>query len=119
MKIDIKKRDTIALIQITGKINIETVLRLDEVINKFMNDPAITAIALNCRKLEHVDSSGLGSWIQYINTAKSLNKEFFLYDLPSNILSIIEMAFLMNFLKCTTSEKLNEEFKTDFFKISD
>jgi anti-sigma B factor antagonist len=119
MKTEIKFKNNISLIRLNGKLNIETIIVFDEIMNNVLKNETVEIIAIDCKNLQYIDSSGLGSWIQFLNTTKSLNKEFYLFDVQPNILIIIEMAFLEKYFKCTTSEKLNTELKTDFFKTSE
>ncbi len=115
MTIDTIIKNNISILRLNGKLNIETVIKFDETVHELIINDETQIIAVDCKNLQYVDSSGLGSWIQYLNMSKGINKDFYLFDLPDNILIIIEMAFLEKFFKCTTSIKLNADYETDIF----
>lgn len=109
-------KDNILIIHLVGKFNIEKVEEFeDKFINTPENDILSDIIAIDMKDLSYIDSSALGSIIKFMNITKGNNGEFFIYNLSSNIFTILQMAYLDKFFYISTSEKLNSKFNTDIF----
>ena len=109
MKIQSSITDSILLISLSGKFNIEEVSRFEEAIALDLTKK-LKAISINFSEIEYIDSSALGSLIKLMNKAKNINIEFILFDMTQPILSIFRLAYLDKFFSITTSVELKKKF---------
>ncbi|HEY1406474.1 MAG TPA: STAS domain-containing protein [Spirochaetota bacterium] len=109
MKIRTKNESAILLVMISGKFNIEEVVKFEEAIS-FDSSKGISAIAIDFTEVEYIDSSALGSLIKLMNKAKNVNIEFILYNMSQPIMSIFRLAYLDKFFSITTTDALEKKY---------
>jgi len=109
MKIRIKNENTILVVAISGKFNIEEVVKFEEAVT-IDQSKGTTAIAINFAEVEYIDSSALGSLIKLMNKAKNVNLEFILYNMSQPIMSIFRLAYLDKFFSITTADALDKKY---------
>jgi anti-anti-sigma factor len=114
MKIRTRAEGTILVVKISGKFNIEEVVKFEEsvVINP---GSGVASIAIDFTEVEYIDSSALGSLIKLMNKAKNVNIEFILYNMTQPILSIFKLAYLDKFFTITTSADLSKKYSNTSF----
>jgi len=95
IKININKKKQ-ASVSLSGKFNIESVLVFEEKI-EWLFEQNIELMAFNLQKMSLIDSSGIGSLIKALNTAKNQKIEFILYNVTEQIVSIFKVSFLDKF----------------------
>ena len=105
MKIQSKIADSVLVISLSGKFNIEEVAKFEEAVSMDLTKK-LKAIAINFSEIEYIDSSALGSLIKLMNKAKNINIDFILYDMTQPIFSIFRLAYLDKFFSITTSSDL-------------
>lgn len=109
MEIKSNKKDYIAIIKLKKKFNIEEVERFEKEISQYLNE-STTVITIDFSNLDYIDSSALGSLIKAMNTAKSLEIAFYLYDMSPNIFNIFQLAYLDKFFIITNKEELKGKY---------
>jgi anti-sigma B factor antagonist len=109
MKIQSKITDSVLIITLSGKFNIEEVAKFEEAIAMDLTKK-LKAIAVNFTEIEYIDSSALGSLIKLMNKAKNINIDFILFDMTQPILSIFRLAYLDKFFLITTSSELKIKY---------
>ncbi|MGL4368982.1 MAG: STAS domain-containing protein [Spirochaetota bacterium] len=109
MKIQSGIIDSILVITLSGKFNIEEVSKFEESIAIDITKK-LRAIVINFAEIEYIDSSALGSLIKLMNKAKNLNIDFVLYDMTPPILSIFRLAYLDKFFTITVSDALKTKY---------
>jgi anti-anti-sigma factor len=109
MKIRTKNESTLLVVTISGKFNIEEVVKFEEAVTI---DPSkgFSAIAIDFTEVEYIDSSALGSLIKLMNKAKNVNIEFILYNMSQPIMSIFRLAYLDKFFSITTTDALTKKY---------
>lgn len=98
--------DDIIMSYIEGKISIDTIADFDEQFNKqFSKKPEI--IAINCGKIENIDSTGINHFFKLSNRAYKDNIKLFYLNIPE---SVKDMFSLTNFHKINniTTEEIFE-----------
>lgn len=105
------------IFNIEEKFNIEDVNDFEiHFSNIVKENNQCNVIAFNMSNMAYIDSSALGAVIKFMNIIKSDGKEFFIYNLSENVLSILQKAYLDKFFYISTSEKLNDKFNTTAFQ---
>jgi anti-sigma B factor antagonist len=97
----------ITIIHVHGKFTIEDVNFFKEKTGPLVKDPVKT-ILLNFSDLNYIDSSGIGALILLMNTAKNLNVDLMLFNIPKEIQNIFKIAYLDKFFHITTSQELKK-----------
>lgn len=84
------------LLQIEGKLTIDSVQLLEKTINPLLKK-STTSILMDFSKLEHIDSSGIGTLMTAVNRAKTTGIDFQLTGVSSGILTIFRAANIESF----------------------
>jgi anti-sigma B factor antagonist len=101
--------ETTAVIILDGKFTIEDVLHFRTKTTPLMYK-GMKAILLCCSKLEFIDSSGIGSLILLMNTARNLNIDLVLYDMQDAIMKVFKTAFLDKFFRILPLDDVRKSF---------
>jgi anti-anti-sigma factor len=109
MKIQSNVADSVLVISLSGKFNIEEVAKFEEAISVDLTKK-LKAIAINFSEVEYIDSSALGSLIKLMNKAKNINIDFIIYDMTQPILSIFRLAYLDKFFSIMTTDDLRTKY---------
>ena len=109
MKIQSNVTDSVLVINLSGKFNIEEVAKFEEAISVDLTKK-LKAIAINFSEVEYIDSSALGSLIKLMNKAKNISIDFILFDMTQPILSIFRLAYLDKFFSIMTSDDLRVKY---------
>ena len=109
MKIKTKNENSILVVSISGKFNIEEVVKFEEAVT-IDNAKKMTAIAIDFSEVEYIDSSALGSLIKLMNKAKNIGIDFILFDMTQPILSIFRLAYLDKFFSIMTADDLRTKY---------
>ena len=84
------------LLQIEGKLTIDSVQIFEKTVNPYFGK-SISSIALDCRGLDFIDSSGIGTLMTAANRAKTAGMDFHLTGVSSGILTIFRTANIESF----------------------
>jgi anti-sigma B factor antagonist len=109
MKIRTKIENSVLIVKVAGKFNIEEVARFEDSIAVDFTK-GITAVAVDFTEVEYIDSSALGSLIKLMNKAKNIGVDFILYNMSQPIMSIFRLAYLDKFFTITTDVELAKRF---------
>ena len=71
-------------------------------------DQNVKAIIFDFQSLKLIDSSGIGSLIKALNTAKNREVDFFMYNVSEEINNIFIVSYLDKFFKIKTKNELKE-----------
>lgn len=101
--------ETMAVFHLNGKFTIEDVLQFRTKTTPLMHK-GTKAILLGCTKLEFIDSSGIGSLILLMNTARNLDINLVLYDMQDAITKVFKTAFLDKFFRILPLDEAKKVF---------
>ncbi len=104
-----RPKDEIAVVRLNGKYTIEDVNDFKARTAPLMQAP-VRHILLDCSKLKYIDSSGIGSLILLMNTAKNVGIGLIFYDVASDIVNVLRIAYLDKFFRISTSVDLGKSF---------
>ncbi len=70
-------------------------------------------VAIDCKKLTFLDSSGMGSMVKLLNMVKQKAGTLYLFNLNEDVRKIIEVADLISFFKIIKESEINSMFVED------
>ncbi len=103
--------NNIAIIHISGEFRIEMIGKVEEVWNREIAKKPV-AIAFDCRDMEYIDSSSIGTLVKFVNAATNKKVEFVLFGLNREVTKIFETARLTRFFGIMRED----EFKSKYLK---
>jgi len=101
--------ETTEVVTLDGKLTIEDVLHFRTKTATLMHT-GMKAILLCCSKVEFIDSSGIGSLILLMNTARNQGIDLVLYDMQDAITKVFKTAFLDKFFRILTLDEARKSF---------
>jgi anti-anti-sigma factor len=101
--------ETVSVLQLEGKFTIEDVNTFKQQTAPLIREP-VKYILANFAHLKYIDSSGIGSMILLMNTAKNLNIELIIYNLQNEIMNIFRIAYLDKFFRIASALELKKTF---------
>ncbi len=105
--------NNVIIIHISGEFRIEMIGKVEEVWNRELaKKPGV--IAFDCREMEYIDSSSIGTLVKFVNAATNRKVEFVLYGLNREVTKIFETARLTRFFGIMSAQ----EFKGKYLKDS-
>jgi len=106
-KIELKNHNDSIEICFKGNLTIQNNNLLIEAFHKCLlqNPPGI---AINCRFLDSIDSSGLGAFISMSKAAKKTDTKLFICELNHTMLALFDMSNLDSFFDITTISEFKE-----------
>jgi anti-sigma B factor antagonist len=111
MKISKENKKDCLIVKLDGEFVFDEVNKFENFIKQ--NIGKNHNIAINCRGLTFLDSSGMGSLVKLLNIAKQKSGSLYLYNLNSEVLKIIEVADLLSFFKIVKESEINTMFNED------
>jgi anti-anti-sigma factor len=100
----------IIIFHLEGVFNIDSLARVEHIWAEQV-DKVPRLIAINCLKLESLDSSAIGSIVKFFNYASNRGIMMVFYDLNQQIQKLFETAKLTRYFNITTVS----EFKNRYF----
>lgn len=94
MKINVRKRDDVTILDIQGKITIGGDLALREAIHKAVNDGE-KKIVVNLREVTTIDSSGVGELVSSYTTVTKNGARLKLVNLPPKVQDVLTITQLI------------------------
>ncbi len=101
-------RPLLSVIQLKGEFNLEN-RKLVEIdwSERLAKNPVV--IAFDCKELRHIDSSAIGTLVQFLQTAMNRDVKMVLCDLNESIYELFKLACLNKFFTITTMETVTQE----------
>jgi len=109
MDIKLEEMQNVTIINVKGEFHVGNVGKFEEVWHSQVEKKP-KAIAINCKELEYIDSSAIGTLVKFLNNAMSKGIKLQFFDLNPSIQNIFKTARLDNFFTITTRDKLEKEF---------
>jgi anti-sigma B factor antagonist len=103
------KPNNLIIIHLSGEFRIEMISRVEEVWNRQMEkNPRV--IAFDCRALDYIDSSSIGTLVKFVNAATNKKLEFVLYGLNREVRKIFETARLTKFFGLLSTQEFESKY---------
>jgi anti-sigma B factor antagonist len=104
MKVNVRKRDGVTILDLKGKITIGVGdVALRNAVQEAINDGA-TKILINLRDVTTIDSSGVGELVSAYTTATNRGVKLRLVNLPSKVSDILQITQLITVFDVYDSE---------------
>ncbi len=101
--------ETTVLVRLSGKFTIEDINQFKEKTAPLAAKPVQT-ILMSFTDLDYVDSSGIGSLILLMNTARNQNIGLVIYNVQAEIKNVFRISHLDKFFTITTSDELGRHY---------
>ncbi len=109
MKITIENRKKVSFVNIYGDFNISDVAAFESEWEKIVeSQPEL--VAINCRNIAFIDSTALGTFVQFLKFLTSRNIKLIFFDLSIAVDRLFRATMLDKFLTVTTKEKIEMEY---------
>ncbi len=110
LSIIIEDRKTATILHINGELFHEKLAELEKVWEDQIKK-SVSTIAIDCQKLNYIDSPTIGTLVKFFNDAMSKGKKLIFYELNPSIKSLFDSARLERFFLITTREKFDSEYQ--------
>jgi len=84
-------------IHISGELDANSSIKLDEVIKKAVAERR-TKILVDCRELRYISSAGVGVFLSHLDDVKNLGGRFVFCNMSAGVFSIFEILGLHNMI---------------------
>lgn len=109
MEMKLNTLGEVRIIELIGKFDIESTEQFEETFQgELKHKPS--AIAINMKKLDYIDSSGIGALIKSLNSIKNNKGVLILFGLKQMILNIFKLAKLDLFFQIMTEENFLKKY---------
>ncbi|HOP63527.1 MAG TPA: STAS domain-containing protein [Spirochaetota bacterium] len=109
--VTVEQRKDLAIMHLDGKLYFENLNNLIELWRQLVeNDPRV--IAMNCKELDGIDSTSIGTLVQFFNEAMKKEIELVFYDLNPSIKKLFRTIHLEQFFTVTTGKKFVSKYGT-------
>jgi len=109
MNIDVERRGNVVIFNLEGRFVTENLLMLEDLWSgEVARGPEI--IALNCKKLNGIDSPAIGTLVKFLNHAMSSNISLVFCDVNTGIRRLFRTARLHTFFKITTGAEFQRRY---------
>lgn len=109
MELRVEELEKLSIIHVTGEFYIGNIKKFEEIWNTQVEKKPAT-IAINCSKLEFIDSSAIGTLVKFLNGAMNHNIKLLFYDLSPAIQNIFKTARLDSFFTIITKSAFEAEY---------
>ncbi len=110
MRIVINKKDKILYLTIDGDFCIGNVVSFEDQWEK-ITEAGPEVIAVNCRDIVFIDSTALGTLVQFMKFLMNKKIQLVFFDLSIAVDTLFKATQLNRFFKITTIEKLELDYK--------
>jgi anti-sigma B factor antagonist len=111
ISVNVEKRNNGIIIHITGEVHIENMRQVEDIWDKHMlKKPRM--VAIDCKDIYYIDSSAIGMFVRFLNSATNKNIKLVFYEVNQGIYEIFQSARLHNFFAIATKEKVETELNS-------
>ena len=111
IQITVERQGDLSIMHLKGKLFLESLTAVTDEWEKIVaRHPKI--IAINCSKLNSIDSSSIGTLVKFFNDAMNNNIELVFYELNPSIRKLFYTIHLEKFFSVITGKR----FETDYLQ---
>ncbi len=109
IEVTIEQHKDLSIMHLEGKLYLENLNSVIETWGHLVSkNPRV--IAIDCRELDGIDSSSIGTLVQFFNEAMKKNIELVFYDLNPSIKKLFNTIHLEQFFTVTTGKKFVSKY---------
>ncbi|MCP4750370.1 MAG: STAS domain-containing protein [Proteobacteria bacterium] len=105
MEIADHKIDDYVVLGIDGNLVFQDIERLQEVLDRYVDDSTLAGIIINCERVKYIDSFGLGMIVTTYKDMKKRDKKLALTALNKKTMEIFNLTKLDKVLTIANSDK--------------
>ena len=105
-----KARPSISVIHLKGDFNLENRKLVEREWSEHLGKNPL-AIAFNCKELHYIDSSAIGTLVQFLTMAMNRDVKMVLCDVSESIYEIFKLACLNKFFTITSMDEIMEKYR--------
>ncbi len=107
--IEVEEFRGVIILNFQGEFLLDTISQVKDVWTRQVEkQPEI--IAINCSKIDYIDSTAIGTLVQFFNHAMNNNIRLVFFDLKPKIRELFSTARLHRFFKITSMENFSKEY---------
>ncbi len=107
--VKINEMDKVVILELIGEFDLDSISTVEKKWQVVVeNNPEV--IGINCKNLQFIDSSAIGTLVKFLNGATSRGINLVFYDLNKSISAIFKTARLDNFFTITTKEEFEKKY---------
>ena len=103
MELQIESVKDILHIHISGELDANSSIELDEVIKNAIAQRQ-AKIMIDCRELRYISSAGMGVFLSHLDDVRTLGGRFVFYNMSTGVVSIFEILGLHNMIDIVNEE---------------
>ncbi len=115
MEISKENKKDCLVVRVDGEFVFDEVSKFETFIKK--NIGKSRNVAIDCKKLTFLDSSGMGSMVKLLNVLKQKSGALYLFNIREDVMKIVEVADLVSFFKIVKESEINAKFNEDMDDI--
>ncbi len=109
LTIDCSEQKNICIISLNGELIFNEMEEADKVIMEiFARKPGV--MAMNCKNLHSLDSSGLGLFIKFSKEAKKADIRLIFIDITDHVSTLFDVSKLESIFEIITEEEFTKTF---------
>ncbi len=109
IRIEVEEFRGVIILNLQGELLLDTISEVKEVwLKQIEKKPEI--IAINCSHVDYIDSTAIGTLVQFFNHAMSRNIRLVFFDLKPKIRELFSTARLHKFFQITSMENFNRDY---------
>lgn len=109
IEVTVEQHRDLAIMHLDGELYFESLNNLTEIWGSIVaKKPKV--IAMDCKGLDGIDSSSIGTLVQFFNEAMRKKIELVFYDLNPAIRKLFLTIHLEQFFTVTTAKKFNAKY---------
>lgn len=106
-----QKIGNIIVLSLSGDININNIETIEKIYGDQI-DQKPDVISINCKKLNSIDSSGLGLFIKLFKIAENEKIEFVITDIVGNVSALFDLSKLDNLFPIMDEDEFRIRYLT-------
>jgi anti-sigma B factor antagonist len=104
MALNMRKVDNIAVIYLSGRLDVHLSAEVEKDINKLIRDDSECSLLLNLKSVEYMSSSGLRIFVSTMRILKESKRKLKLCNMNNAVKKIFEVVELMDMFDIYDSE---------------
>ena len=104
MNYEKEKKENYTVYSISGNLDIYSINDLKKELLKSIDEEKIERLVFNMKKVQHMDSSGIGFLAFFYKKMKTNDGKFILTEIAPHVMAILNMASLDSYFEIKKSE---------------
>lgn len=112
LKITTNEIDNVTIIKFSGDFYLSSIKDVEDIWNQVLEKkPRI--VAFDCKKLDFIDSSAIGTMVKFLNIASGSNVSMVFIDLSASLQKLFDTAKLNRVFSITTWKEFKKKYLSE------